>query len=68
MQDTDKKKRRQDDDEELDLMIEAPALMPLDTALNVFDRDYEKRFSGINIRSSVFDRQAVFRTGSPRQD
>ena len=44
-------------------MLDAPEFVPLDKQAGVFDRDVRDRFGGINTRASVFDRQAVFRTG-----
>ena len=49
-------------DDEVEVEMEMPRHMPLNTAKSVFDEGLEKRFGGINTQSSVFDRGAVFRT------
>lgn len=65
----DVKKRQRDQrqkppeyDDEVEIEMELPRHMPLNTAKSVFDEGMEKRFGGINTQSSVFDRGAVFRT------
>ena len=49
-------------DDEVEIEMELPRHMPLNTAKSVFDEGVEKQFGGINTQPSVFDRGAVFRT------
>ena len=49
-------------DDEVEIEMELPRHMPLNTAKSVFDKGMEKQFGGINTQPSVFDRGAVFRT------
>lgn len=59
-------KRRQRPPElpdEMEEEMEFPPYQSLDRQKNVFDRDMEKRWGGINTELSVFDKKAVFRTG-----
>lgn len=63
----DQKKRRDQkknsaaqEPDEVEIMLELPALESLNAAASVFDRDAGKAFVGINTAPSVFDKKALF--------
>ena len=61
-----KKKRRQPPppDEEMEEEMERPRFVPLNVRKSAFDNEEGNRTPGINTMPSVFQRQAVFHTGS----
>jgi hypothetical protein len=51
-----------DDDVEIDIRIEKPRAESIDSARDVFEKDREKRFGGINSMPSALSRGVLFKT------